>query len=109
MIKLGVDEEEFEYFISYIYNKCKKLDLQPDKIAYHIDELLKFSKEIPLSQIPDYIKQKTNEKGKLEKDIEVLQEKLKQLEEERLLAEELRNASLKNKGLQLLSLNGVRI
>ena len=48
-----------------MYDKCKKLDLQPDKIAYHIDELLKFSKEIPLSHIPDYIKQKTNEKSKL--------------------------------------------
>ena len=48
-----------------MYDKCKKLDLQPDKIAYHIDELLKFSKDIPLSQIPDYIIQKTNEKSKL--------------------------------------------
>ncbi|HEX6029220.1 MAG TPA: hypothetical protein VFY64_09285 [Nitrososphaeraceae archaeon] len=96
MIKLGVDEEEFEAFISDIYNKCKKLDLQPDKIAYHIDELLKFSKEIPLSQIPDYIKQKTNEKGKLEKDIEELQDRIKQLEEEKLVAEQLRNVSLEN-------------
>jgi hypothetical protein len=27
MIKLGVNEQEFEYFISQIYNNCKKLDL----------------------------------------------------------------------------------
>jgi polyhydroxyalkanoate synthesis regulator phasin len=94
MIKLGVYEEEFESFISDIYDKCKRLDLQPDKIAYYIGELLTFSKDIPLSQIPDYIKQKTNEKSKLEEDIEELQEKIKQLEEEKLAAEELNNASL---------------
>jgi hypothetical protein len=96
MIKLGVDEEEFESFIADIYEKCKKLDLQPDKIAYYTDELLKFSKDIPLSQIPDYIKQKTDYKNKLEKDIEVLQDRIKQLEQERLDAEELRNLSLAN-------------
>jgi hypothetical protein len=96
MIKLGVNEQEFEYFISQIYNDSKKLDLQPDKIAYYLDELLKFSKDIPLSQIPYYIKQKTNEKSKLEKDIEELQEKTKQLEQERLASEELNNASLEN-------------
>ena len=96
MIKLGVNEQEFEYFISQIYNDSKNLDLQPDKIAYYLDELLKFSKDMSLSQIPDYIKQKTNEKSKLEKDIEELQEKIKQLEEEKLAAEELLNASLEN-------------
>ena len=96
MIKLGVNEQEFEYFISQIYNDSKNLDLQPDKIAYYLDELLKFSKDIPLSQIPYYIKQKTNEKSKLEKDIEELQEKTKQLEQERLASEELNNASLEN-------------
>ena len=96
LIKLGVNEEEFEYFISQVYNNSKKLDLQPDKIAYYLDELLKFSKDIPLSQIPDYIKQKTNEKNKLEKDIEDLQEKIKQLREEKLASEELYNVSLEN-------------
>ncbi len=96
MINLGIDEEEFESFISDIYEKCKKLDLQPDKIIYYIDELLKFSKDIPLSQIPDYIKQKTDYKNKLEKDIEGLQNRIKQLEQERLDAEELRNLSLAN-------------
>jgi predicted nucleic acid-binding Zn-ribbon protein len=97
MVKLGVDEEEFESFISDIYDKCNRLGLQPDKIAYYVDELLKFLKDIPLSQIPAYIKQKTNEKSKLEKDIEELQDKIKQLEEEKLAAEELRNLSLEDK------------
>jgi cell division protein FtsB len=96
MIKSGVDEEEFESFISDIYDKCKRLDLQPDKIAYYIGELLTFSKDISLSQIPDYIKQKTNEKGKLEKDIEELQDRIEQLKEEKLVAEQLRNVSLED-------------
>ena len=97
MIKFGVNEKEFEHFISQIYNNSKKLDLQPDKIAYYLDELLKLSKDIPFSQIPDYIKQKTNDKNKLEKEIEALQEKIKQLEEEKLAAEELFNTSLENR------------
>ena len=96
MTKLGVNEKEFEYFVSQIYNNSKKLDLQPDKISYYLDELLKFSKDISFSQIPDYIKQKTNDKSKLEKDIEELQEKIKQLEEEKRAAEELLNKSLEN-------------
>jgi len=96
MVKFGVNEQEFEYFISQTYNNCKKLDLQPDKIAYYLDELLKFSKDIPLSQIPEYIKQKTHDKSKLEKDIEESQEKIKQLAEEKLAAEELYNTSLEN-------------
>lgn len=31
MTSLGVDEREFESFISQIYGNCKKLDLRPDK------------------------------------------------------------------------------
>jgi hypothetical protein len=99
IIKLGIDEEKFESFISDIYEKCKKLDLQPDNIAYYIDELLKFSKEIPVSQIPDYIKQKTDYKNKLEKEIEGLEDRIKQLEQEKSDAEELRNAALENESM----------
>ena len=96
MTSLGVDEQEFESFISQIYGNCKKLDLRPDKIVYYIEQLLIFSKDMPLSEIPDYIRLITNDKSKLEKDIEGLQEKIKQLEQERLAAEELRETSLKN-------------
>ncbi len=99
IIKLGIDEEKFESFISDIYAKCKKLDLQPDNIAYYIDELLKFSKDIPVSQIPDYIKQKTDYKNKLEKEIEGLEDRIKQLEQEKSDAEELRNAALENESM----------
>jgi phage shock protein A len=96
MIKLGVDEEKFESFISDLYEKCKKLDLHPDRIAYYIDELLKFSKDIPLSQVPDHIKQKTDYKNKLENEIAGLEGRIKQLEQEKADAEELRNAALEN-------------
>jgi predicted nucleic acid-binding Zn-ribbon protein len=96
MIKLGIDEEKFESFISDIYEKCKKLDLQPDNIAYYIDELLRFSKDISVSQIPDYIKQKTDYKNKLEKKIEGIEDRIKQLEQEKSDAEELLTAALEN-------------
>jgi DNA repair exonuclease SbcCD ATPase subunit len=96
MKNIGVHEQEFESFISQIYDNCKKLNLSPDKIADYIDELLKFSRDIQLSQIPEYIKQRINEKNTWEKQIERLQEKIKPLQEERLVAEELREASLVN-------------
>jgi hypothetical protein len=96
LIKCGVGDNEFLSFISQIYDNCKKLDLQPDKIAYYIDELLKFSESMSLSQINQYIEQKANEKRILEKDIERLEEKIKQLEEERLAAEKLYKTSLEN-------------
>ena len=93
MIKLGVDTEKFESFISDIYEKCKKLDLHPDRIAYYIDELLKISKDKPLSQIPDYIKQKTDYKNKLENEIAGLEDRIKQLDKEKSDAEKLRNVA----------------
>ncbi|MDP9288758.1 MAG: hypothetical protein M3P08_11250, partial [Thermoproteota archaeon] len=30
LIKLGVNDEEFYHFVSQIYDRCKKMDLQPD-------------------------------------------------------------------------------
>jgi len=37
---LGVHDEEFHHFISGIYDRCKKMDLQPDKIASLLKQLL---------------------------------------------------------------------
>jgi hypothetical protein len=70
MINLGVKENGFEAFITDTYNRCKDLGLTPENIASHLKDLFDFSTtNIPFSQIPNYIKQKTEEKEKLEKDI----------------------------------------
>lgn len=65
---LGVHDEEFHHFISGIYDRCKKMDLQPDKIASLLKQLLDLSESVPLSQLPDYMEQQTSRKQKLEQE-----------------------------------------
>ena len=69
MKDLGVDEDSFRAFISEIYNHCKNIGMQPEYIAYNTKQILDLAGSIPLSQIPDYIQEKTNEKRKLEENI----------------------------------------
>jgi hypothetical protein len=82
MLKIGVREESFESFISDVYNRCKDIGLSPQNIASHLADLLEFSKTVPLSNIPGYIKEKTNEKGKLEDKIEDLEVLIENFQEE---------------------------
>jgi hypothetical protein len=69
MKNLGVDEDSFRLFISEIYNHSKNIGLQPEYIAYNTKQILDLTGSIPLSQIPSYIQEKTNEKRKLEENI----------------------------------------
>jgi hypothetical protein len=69
MKDLGVDEDAYRVFISEIYNHCKNIDLKPEYIAYNTKQILDLSGSIPLSQLPDYIQEKTTEKRKLEENI----------------------------------------
>jgi hypothetical protein len=72
---LGVDEDNFANFVSQIYNQCKDIGLQPEYIANTAKQILDLSGSTPLSQIPDYIQEKTKERRKLEEDIEKLKAK----------------------------------
>ena len=68
---IGVNEEDFEPFISKLYKRCMKVSgLTPDKIGSYLDDLVEFSDEddnggnIPkLSELPQYIEQKKNEES----------------------------------------------
>ena len=101
---IGVNEEDFESFISKLYKRCMKVSgLTPDKIGSYLEDLVEFSDEddnggnIPkLSEIPYYIEQMKNEKRALKKDIQNLQKQKKISEEEASLANELRDAALEN-------------
>lgn len=81
--KMGVNEEDFESFISKLYERCMKVSgLTSDKIGSYLEDLVKFSDEddnggnIPkLSEISYYIEQKENEKRKLNEDIQNLNKK----------------------------------
>lgn len=74
MLNIGVKEDEFESFIVEVYNKCKLLDIHPDKVAEYIKEILQFSTNISISKIPTYIENKCKEKEVLEDEIEKLNE-----------------------------------
>jgi hypothetical protein len=102
--KMGVNEEDFEPFISKLCERCMKISgLTEDKIGSYLEDLIEFSDEddnggnIPkLSEISYYIEQKKNEKRKLKEDIQNLQKQKKISEEEASYANELRDAALEN-------------
>jgi prefoldin subunit 5 len=85
-IKEDDDQEQLIYFLQDIYTKCQEVEFKPQQIFDYISDILKFSSEIAISQIPHYIKTRTEEKEKLERQIQDLSEKideLKQTKEER--------------------------
>jgi hypothetical protein len=60
LVKLGINDEGFSQFISGIYGSCKKIDLQPDKVAYLLKLLHEIPESVPPQQFQEYIElQKT--------------------------------------------------
>ena len=98
MINLGVKENGFESYILEIYNRCKDLGLTPENIASHLRDLLDFSTTdaIPFSQIPNYLKQKADEKEKLEQEIKNLEWKIEMLTLEQSDRQFLRDQALQD-------------
>jgi hypothetical protein len=81
--RLGVNEDNFENFISSIYLQCRRIDdLAPHKIASYIEDLIAFSKTVPFSQIEQYIEEKKNENTKLEDYKEDLESQIQKLQKE---------------------------
>jgi hypothetical protein len=69
MLNMGIKEDDFESYILDIYNRCKSVGLTPENIASHLKDLVELSTtNMPFSQIPNYVKQKADEKEKLEKE-----------------------------------------
>jgi cell division protein FtsB len=108
--KLGVKkEDDLEPFILHVYNNCIDLGISPDNVASHIKDLLEFSKNtnnnaVPLSQISDFIQQKTNEKKKLEQEIQTLKDEIKTLNEEKLDSEHRRASALYEENMTAVEL-----
>jgi hypothetical protein len=73
---VGADEEKrLESFVSDIYNKCKYYGLTPDKLVNLAMQILDLLESIPLSQIPNYLEEKSKDKQKLEEEIKNLLER----------------------------------
>ena len=95
MLNIGVNEDGFESFILDVYNRCKDIGLSPENISAYLQDLLEFSKTLlPLSKIPDFIKEKTDEKIELEQEIEKLRWQIETLQQQKSDAESLRDMAL---------------
>ena len=79
MNRLGVKEDDFESFMTEVYNRCKNLGLRPESIASLLADLLEFSNSISITEIPKYIERRKEEKKKLENEIISLQEQKENL------------------------------
>ena len=73
------NEERVTYFLKEIYTKCQEVGLTPQKIFDYIGDILKFSSEISISQIPKFMKQRIEEKEKLENEVQELSKKRDEL------------------------------
>jgi hypothetical protein len=96
ILKMGVNEDNFESFIVDIYNRCNNLGLTPENISLYMQDLLEFTKTIPFSQIPEYITKKADEKKKLEEQIEQVRNEKEILDKEKTESEFLRDKALQD-------------
>ena len=80
--KYGITEDEQEkvtHFLKEIYTKCKLVGLTSHQVFLYISDILNFSSEVSISQIPLYMKQKIQEKEELEGTMQELSRKIDEL------------------------------
>ena len=80
--KYGITEDEQEkvtHFLKEIYTQCKQVGLTSHQVFLYISDILNFSSEVPISQIPIYMKKKIQEKEELEGTMQELSRKIDEL------------------------------
>ena len=65
----GVDEEAAEHFVSDLYKECDRLGITPSNMVVHIEDLTKFSKDVRLPEIKDYVNNKIVQEKELDDKI----------------------------------------
>ena len=101
MKKLGVNVNQFKSFINEVYEYCQRFGLTPLDIASNLLALIKLSKKVPFSRIPDHIEEKKREISNLDEQIRktheyinTLEERNETLELETSVAKDLHDAAL---------------
>jgi hypothetical protein len=83
--KFGIQDDENQeriaYFLNEVYVKCYEVGLTPQQVFDYIGDILKFSSEIPISQIPNFIEKRIEEKKFLESQIQQLSRNIDELSE----------------------------
>jgi hypothetical protein len=78
-IKGDEDQEQLIYFLKEIYARCQEVEFTPQKVFDYISDILKFSSEIPISQIPQFMKKRIEEKEELQSAVQKLSQKINEL------------------------------
>jgi hypothetical protein len=99
MERLGITEEQFESFMSDVYDRCQKLELGPDQIEKYLIETLNISKIVFPSQIPNYINTKKTEIENLHTQIENIQQKISMLNIQKSILEKKLNSLADNNNI----------
>ena len=87
MQRFGIDEEQFEYFMTEVYNKCQILELGPNQIGEYLTEIVNLSNTVFPSQIPNYINTKKREIENLKEQTENKQKTITELNDKKLTVE----------------------
>ena len=81
--KYGITEDEdkdmITSFLKEIYTKCQEVGLTPQQVFDYISDILKFSNDVSITQIPQFMKKRTLEKEELESNIQRLSKKIDEL------------------------------
>ena len=86
MQRLGITQDQFESFMSDIYNRCQKLGIGPDQIEEYLTETINLSKIVFPSYIPNYINTKKIEIANLQEQKEILQQEISELDIQKSIA-----------------------
>ena len=101
MERLGITEDQFESFMSDVYDRCQKLELGPDQIEKYLSETINITKIVFPSQIPNYINIKKTEIEELEKQIESKKKTISKLNNEVSILEEKQKVLRENNNISL--------
>ena len=80
MLKIGVTEESFNYFINEIYNRCQLLNISPEQIGIYIQEIVLLSHLVIPSKIPQFLENKRKEIEAIENESIQKREELVELD-----------------------------
>lgn len=73
------DQEKVIHFLKEVYTKCQEVGLSPQQVFFYISNILQFSSEISITQIPQFMKKKIEEKKELESAMQEVSTKIDQL------------------------------
>ncbi|MGC2571112.1 MAG: hypothetical protein WA364_06330, partial [Candidatus Nitrosopolaris sp.] len=76
LVEMGVDEDEIRQFVSGIYESCKKMALEPDKVGYLLKLLLDIPESVPPMQFEEYIELQKSQIYRSKKEIERLEQRI---------------------------------